>query len=602
MAQKLRIGYFKHWFQPPYSFVSFLEEQGIEIEKIENSLKGYLEKYDVAIVEQHGFNDFVENDELYIRDWVSRGGILLFMHQDYMRWAPYFLPHELGHTHLIHRYIPTIGGCKADESFTYDNTPYMAYLMPWIEEPGRRLFSEPETITPDEMLDWHLDTNTFRIVRGNNVKLDGQLKNEGQGLGEHVRTTAQSCFLANENWEVIGSFMDPAVKDGALILKGAYGKGMYFLNQILFPETNDARSERVFAFWKKYIRNLLAYFERFKNGESEQLPPREKKTLPIKKNYKLAAHMHSLDWYGCDAQPGTIHALLRYKNVDICSIAIKDNAPYDGQLDVDKYSDDKVLFLDGQEYHPFNWGDKNSHLSHNTYHALAIGIDPDAYTQEFTQSRYSDAEIAENIQKAIDHVHEHNGVICATHPNVDYWKDYDYDAVDVEPMRPLSGRDIETAWLNGKKFALMVSVDLFGTRRYYDNPAVNFIYLKGAVPCRDSVCEAIREGRTLAACGFEEADVCIGDVLPGETLTMEEAKAGKLHISAKVIRETIRKVRVYSDKELIFEKNEDMGGEISMELPLADYKLGQYIRVELEGFNDRWICNSTPIYIEGKEE
>ena len=59
MAQKLRIGYFKHWFQPPYSFVSFLEEQGIAIEKIENSLKGYLEKYDVAIVEQHGFNDFV---------------------------------------------------------------------------------------------------------------------------------------------------------------------------------------------------------------------------------------------------------------------------------------------------------------------------------------------------------------------------------------------------------------------------------------------------------------------------------------------------------------------------------------------------------------
>ncbi len=601
MEQKLKIGYFAHWFQSPYKFTEFLEEQGIEIEKIENSRKGYLERYDVAVIEQHGFNDFVENDELYIRDWVSRGGILMFMHQDYMRWAPYFLPHELGHTHLIHRYIPTIGGCKADETFTNDNTPYMTYMMPWIEDAGKRLFLEPETITPDEMIDWHLDVNTFRIVRGNNITLDGLL-NDGNGMGDYVRTTALSCFLANDNWEVLGSFMDPAVKDGALILKANYGKGMYFLNQVLFPEIKDAKAERVFAFWKKYIKNLLAYFERFKNGESEELPVQEKKTLPIKKNYKLAAHMHSLDWYGCDAQPGTIHALLRYKNVDICSIAIKDNAPYDGQLDVGKYSDDKVLFLDGQEYHPFNWGDKNGHLSHNTYHALAIGIDSDAYTQEFTQSRYSDEEIAQNIQKAIDYVHAHNGVICATHPKVDYWKDYNYDAVDIEPLRPLAGTDIEKFWLSGKKIAHMVSVDLFGHRRFYDNPAVNFVYLQGKVPCRDSVCDAIRAGRTIAACGFEEADVYIGDFLPGDTLTLAEAKAGVLHISAKVIRETIRKVRVYSGTELIFEKSEDMGSDISMDIPLADYTLGKFIRVEVEGRNEHWICNSTPFYIQGERK
>ena len=34
MAQKIKIGYFEHWFQPPYKFVDFLREQGIEIEKI----------------------------------------------------------------------------------------------------------------------------------------------------------------------------------------------------------------------------------------------------------------------------------------------------------------------------------------------------------------------------------------------------------------------------------------------------------------------------------------------------------------------------------------------------------------------------------------
>ena len=58
--------------------------------------------------------------------------------------------------------------------------------------------------------------------------------------------------------------------------------------------------------------------------------------------------MHSLDWYGCDSAPGTIHAMMRYKNYDICALSVKDAAPYNGKLDPAKYSDDKVLFLDGQ--------------------------------------------------------------------------------------------------------------------------------------------------------------------------------------------------------------------------------------------------------------
>ncbi len=99
----LRIGYFAHWFQPAYKLADFLQEQGIPAEKIDYSRKNYLEKYDVVLIEQNGFNDYVENDELYIRDWIRRGGILLFMHQDYCRWAPYFLPEEVGYTQLIHR-------------------------------------------------------------------------------------------------------------------------------------------------------------------------------------------------------------------------------------------------------------------------------------------------------------------------------------------------------------------------------------------------------------------------------------------------------------------------------------------------------------------
>ena len=70
----MKIGYFKHWFQPPYPFVKFLEAEGYDVEQIDYSLPGYLEKYDVALVEQNGFNDYIENDEPYIADWVQRRG------------------------------------------------------------------------------------------------------------------------------------------------------------------------------------------------------------------------------------------------------------------------------------------------------------------------------------------------------------------------------------------------------------------------------------------------------------------------------------------------------------------------------------------------
>ncbi len=587
MTQKIKIGYFAHWFQPPYKFVDFLKEQGIEVEKIDYSQKAYLEKYDVALIEQNGFNDYIENDELYIQDWVKRGGILMFMHQDYQRWAPYFLPAEVGYTQLIHRYVKTINACSADPSYTNDRSHYMAYMMPWIEKPGKKLFSEPELITPDEMIDWKIDVDTFGIIRFL----------PEQPPSTEVRTAAQSCFLANPAWEILGSFMDPAVKEGALILRAKYGKGMYFLNQILFPEVLNDKAERCLSFWKKYSKNLVAYFQRFKNGESEEMPETVKE-IPIKKNYKMSTHMHSLDWYGCDSQPGTINALMRYMNFDICSIAVKDNAPYDGKLDTAKYSDDKVLFLDGQEYHPFNWNDKYAELSHNTYHTLAIGIDKDAYTAEFTCSRFSDEEIDEALKKAIDYIHEHGGAACATHPNVDYWHNYNYDAVDKEPMQPLSGSDIEAYWLSGRKIAVMNSVDLFGMRRIFDNPATNFIYLKGEKPCRDSVVKAIKDGHTMAAAGFDEADVTIGDYVPGDEISMEEAKNGILWVTAKVMRENIRKVRVYSGAELIYEINDGNTPEIDIKLPLKDYKLDKFIRVEIEGQNEHWICNSTPIYIK----
>ena len=589
MSQILKIGYFAHWHQPLYKFTDFLQEQGIRFSQIDYSKKGYLENYDVAIIEQNGFNDYIENDAPYIQDWVKRGGILLFMHQSYQRWAPYFLPDEVGYTQLIHRYVPTIDGfsCAADPSFTNDDTLYMSYMMPWIEECGRRLFREPEVITPDEMLHWKVTADSFGITHGT-----------GYSTAIKVRSAAQSCFLAPANWEIIGSYMDPGVKDGALILRAKYGEGMYFLNQLLFPETNAPDAERSLAFWKKYIKNLLAYFERFKNGESEEMPVSEPGTLPLKKNYKMPIHMHSLDWYGADSAPGTINAIMRYMGWDICALAVKDNAPYDGKLDTAKYSDDKVLFLDGQEYHPFNWNDKYQHLSHNTYHMLAIGIDSDAYTPRFTRSLHSDEEIAAYLKECVDFVHAHNGAITAAHPNVDYWKDYDVDGVDKEPLRSLAGTDIEQNWLAGKRFAATNSVDLYGPRRALDFPAVNFIYLKGEAPCRDSVVKAIRAHHIISACGFTEADIMLNGHVPGEEVSLEEASEATLSIYARVSRGNIEKIRIYSGVDLIWSDTGNGTDTVNLKVSLNGLPLQKYVRVELEGMNEHWGCNSTPFWIQ----
>ncbi len=569
----MRIGYFEHWSRPIWSFIDFLKAEGYDIEKIDFSQKGYLEKYDVVLIEQNGFNDYVENDELYIREWVARGGIIFFMHQDYERWAPYFLPHELGHTMLIHRYVSTISSC--DEI----KRPYKCYMMPWMEK--KSLFNYPEKITHDELIDWNIQVNSFRIVKENNAPV------------EKVATAALSCFVANGNWEVLGSYMDPMVKDGALVLQAKYGKGLYFLNQILVPEVLDEGAERCLAFWKKYMRNLMVHFENFKNG----ITPPEVKTPEFpagKRNYKLTVHMHSLDWYGADSAPGTINAMMRYMGFDICSFAVKDAAPYDGKLDPAKYSDDKVLFLDGQEYHPFNWGDRHDAVSHNCYHMLAVGIDHDAYTQEFTRSLFGDGEVAEYLPKALNYIHEHHGVAIATHPwNLDYWFDLPFDAVDQEPLKTWQGTEMERFWLTGRKMASMVSVDLFGFQRIVDYPAVNFIYLNGAKPCRDSVTDAIRNGHTISALSFNEADITLNGVIPGDEISGNEKL---LHVTAKTRGEKITEIRVYADDKVIY-SNDPGAVEVDMDITLPDYQAKHFIRVELFGETALTILNTTPYYI-----
>ena len=64
----LRIGYFAHWFRPDYKLEEFLNDLGFHAEKIDYSRQNYLEQYDVVLIEQNGFNDYIENDEEYIQE------------------------------------------------------------------------------------------------------------------------------------------------------------------------------------------------------------------------------------------------------------------------------------------------------------------------------------------------------------------------------------------------------------------------------------------------------------------------------------------------------------------------------------------------------
>ena len=143
----------------------------------------------------------------------------------------------------------------------------------------------------------------------------------------------------------------------------------------------------------------------------------------------------------------------------------------------------------------------------------------------------------------------------------------------------------------------MNSVDLFGFRRILDNPAVNFLYLQGEKPCRDSVVKAIRNHHTIAACAFDEADVTLSGNLPGSVIAAAEAEKMTVEISAKIAQGVIKEVRVYSGSEVIFSTRPE-SKEISLSVKLAGKKLDKFVRVEAEGEDPGKIMVSTPFFID----
>ena len=578
----MKIGYFKHWFSPAFTLVEFLSRAGYDIEKIDYSRPGYLEKYDVVLIEQNGFNDYIENDQDYFWEYVSRGGVALFMHQDHCRWAPDFLPEAAGFSPLILRHLPTIKAqlLKADP-------PFQTYMIPGIEPAGQALFNYPNKIAPEEMLNWEIDVNSFSVLGMNPAPT-------------RVRTAALSCFLPASPMEVLGSYADPATRDAALLMQYRHGRGLAFFHQLLFPETDRPENARCLNFYTRYFENLFAYFARVKAGQPEP-PVSAPGTLPAgKSSYSLTIHMHSLDWFGADASIPGLKALMRNEDIDFCALALKYADPADERLKLERYQDEKVMFLDGQEYHPFNW---NGKPTHNDYHLLALGIDHDSYTNVFTRSLYTDSEVKAYLRQALDYIHGHHGAAVATHPwhhegEMPYYLAYDCDAVDHEFMTTLSGTDIEKAYLTGKRFALLDSVDCFGIRMYYENPAVNFImFADGQLPGRDAVVAAIRAGRTIAGCHFRSAEIRLNGNPPGGELPKDRSQL-KLAVKAAVRPSggELKELRIYADDQVL--KRVPLSGRTTeQEISFDGSAAQRFIRVEISGGHRYAVANSTPWYV-----
>ena len=580
MKSTLRIGYWEHWFKLEYHIGQFLKETlGCDVKMVDYSQKGYYDTVDVLIISQSGVNDYLENDRDRLHDFVRRGGICWIMHQDWRRYTPCFLPEEAGRPLLVNRYSATLGG-------RFDSK---TYLQPWVEPAGEALFRTPNDITPDEMVYWELAADTFEAV----------------GVHEHpatVRTAALSALCNVEKWEILGSFMDTCMPDdSALVIQMKYGKGLFLWNQILFPEVRPRGDSRELKFWKRYCENALHYFECFRKGEKIAAPaPRAKNTAAGKAWKKTITHLHTLDWYAADHSLADLNAAMRFLKFDAAVMGFKDALAYHDAPDYEKYSDDKVIMLPGMEYHPFNF-DRDD--SHNAYHILAMGV-RSCYNR-FTRSLFDKGDVDEYIRGALAHIAKEGGASCATHPDDEYWRNYDFDAVDIYDWdfarrgpdaiedRPFSQHPVQKAWLEGSHITLMASVDMWGVTRLRTNPVCNFLCYDGDIT-RENLVKAVKAGHVMPAFGVESASVSLGNFLPGDTVPAAALKEPLK--CAFTVPGGIVSLRIYGGKEIVFEETfpEDTR-ELERALAVSNYAVFPFIHLELRGRNGHLISN--PFFI-----
>lgn len=126
-ASSLRIGTWPHWHQPEYKLAARIRELGLSVRDIDHKRRGCLDNLDVMIVEQNGFNDYIEVYQESVQEFVHSGGICWILHQYHERWTPHWLPNELADAVLMPRYYDTTLGDQE-------------YLMPDIRAAGRPLF------------------------------------------------------------------------------------------------------------------------------------------------------------------------------------------------------------------------------------------------------------------------------------------------------------------------------------------------------------------------------------------------------------------------------------------------------------------------------
>lgn len=587
-GEKLRIGVWEHYFLPEYRIADRLRERfSAEIITVDFRKPGYLDKLDVLIIEQNGLNDFVENDSEYMQAFVAGGKICWIMHQDYERWSTAFLPASLSSPYLVNRYLTSI------------SPNHKTSLLPWLEHPSHPLFANPNALSSEELLYWNIPGNSFGIQRK-------------PGPAEWLHTAALSCIVNPGNWEVLGSFRDAAIPEAGLLLQARHGAGLFLWNQLLFPEIRLQDADPVMRFWDRYIENALVYFQHFRQGGILSCPARRTRgsKLALRPNYRMIAHLHSVDWYGADASLASINAAMKYHGFDIGILSVKDTLSCLGKRRLQDFCDDRVLLLPGQEFHPFNWNPEDARISHNGYHILAAGIEQ--YTSSFTCSLYTRQEISEYLYKALRYVSENGGASCATHPNTPYWTDYPFDAVDVE-LKPapvpqafqkavetalprkktLQGGEVEKYWLSGRRISIMASVDMWGTQRLRENPVFQFIHVEGE-PCRASVVAAMKAGHLMPAIHILEADIHLAGRLPGDILPANRAADAVLEIRLKA-EKPLKELRVFSADQLIVQEDLPDTWLLERSLPLKDLPLRSFIRVEVEGTEA--VLFSNPFYL-----
>jgi len=576
MHSDLSIGLWNYWFKPPWHIGDFLREKGVCVKPVDCSRRDYLDGLDVLIIGQTAVNDDIENDRDRIHRFVERGGIILVTHQDAFRCNPCFLPTELGRPLLVSRYYQTLGDGSNDA---------MSYLLPWIEEPGRALFSYPNVITPDEFVGWELKGNSFTAAKGGLVP-------------ETLYTCALSALTNVGKWEVLGSYMDPAMpENSALVMQAHYGKGLYFWSQLLFPETDEDPSGRVFPFWERYLENLLEYFRRFRAGEKMPEPPPRGRASAAPGWKKTITHLHSLDWYAADNSLGGLNAAMRAFGYDVGVLGFKDALSYHDSPDYEKYCDDKVTLLPGMEYHPFNYNESEKYIS--AYHILAMGVASCRNT--FTRSLFDDKDVDEYARSAVEYIHSQGGIACATHPVNGYWRAYDFDAVDtygfertgiapdVPEKHPFRGSEQEKAWLAGSHITLMASVDMWGINRLRRNPVFNFIWFDGA-PTAENLVSAIKKGHVIPGFGAKSADIRFGKYLPGDTIPPAD-QCGPISVEAEGA-EPLTAVELYADDRL--EKAEILPAGCRRARIIFDVKemsCRRFLRVEVKGRRTHLIAN-----------